>query len=342
MGGAERVMSELANSWSEMGYEVYLLLLVRRPNFYKINPEVTIFELDNKKRDVGREITIFYRLRKKLLAIKPSFVLSFMTKYNCFTILASIGLKIPVFVSDRSNPLKRLSGWVVQLRKQTYPYAAGVLAQTGTARDFLLKNIRLNNVAVIPNPLRDQDFSENITKENIILSVGRLVPEKGHNYLLDAFTEIDRKGWRLVILGGGELKDSLRVQAEELGISNELYMPGPVKNVDKWLQRAEIFAFTSISEGFPNALSEAMGAGMACVSFDCNAGPADLIMDGQNGFLIDTGDTEKLRERLEELMNSESLRKNIGQKAQESSLKLKKKLVTERILDFCQKTPYNG
>src|SRR5690606_40073333 len=122
---------------------------------------------------------------------KPDAVLSFMEKYNSFTILAAAFLGLQVFVSDRSNPLKKVPKTTEILRKFTYKYATGIIAQTQFAKDVLAAKTKNRNIRVIPNPVNEIQNYPDIAKEKLILNVGRLVPEKGQKYLIEALSKIN-------------------------------------------------------------------------------------------------------------------------------------------------------
>ncbi|MDM1283394.1 glycosyltransferase family 4 protein [Acinetobacter towneri] len=301
-GGAERVISELASQFSQQGVEVHLILLAKAEDFYSIDCNVTIHRLGfvNKGRvqKIFSEIKTFFKLRGLLKEHKPDAVLSFMDKFNVFTILASRFLNLRVFVSDRSNPKLKLRPSLYVLKKLTYRYATGIIAQTTLAKEVIEKLTGNKNVQVIPNPLKKVQLYPGTPREKIILNVGRLVPEKGQQYLLQAFARLQGDDWKLVILGDGPLRDNLETQIINLNLSDKVEMLGAVTDIDEWLAKASIFAFSSVSEGFPNALVEGMAAGLACVSFDCDAGPRDIIKHGVNGFLVQEKNIGDLAEKM--------------------------------------------
>lgn len=330
-GGAERVMSEFANEFSNQNYEVHLVLLGNAEDFYKITTSVTIHRLGfvnrGRLRKLIDEIKIFCKLRTLLSDYRPDAVLSFMTKYNIFTILAGSFLNLRIFISDRSNPLKKIPFYLSILQILTYRNATGIIAQTQLAQNVLKKRTGHRNIKVIPNPIKQVELFPEIKREKIILNVGRMVPEKGQKYLLEAFSKLKEKDWELVILGDGPLRNELEEQAKLLGITKNLHMPGTINNIDEWLAKSSIFAFPSVSEGFPNALAEAMSAGLSCVSFNCEAGVKDIIQHGKNGFLVNVRDIDALSVILKKMMDDKVLRDEIGL----SASTIKRNLSLDRI-----------
>ena len=161
-----------------------------------------------------------------------------------------------------------------------------------------------------------------------------MVTEKGQKYLIESFSKINHLDWTLVILGDGPLRNELESQIELLNLKERVILLGTVNNVDEWLARASIFAFSSISEGFPNSLSEAMSAGLPCVSFDCDAGPRDLIIDGLNGFLVPLKDVFEFSKKINQLILNPDLRLSIGQEASSIGTRLDSTKIAHEYLRF--------
>lgn len=339
-GGMERVMSELAHYFcGKSEYEVHLVIYgISREIFYKIPENIQIhkptFEFDNTKRAWNTIKTLWF-LRKKIKEIHPDTVLSFGELWNNFVLLASLGLKVPVFVSDRCQPNKSLGKLQNNLRNWLYPKSAGVICQTQKAKDIYQGMFRHFNFVVIGNPIREIESRETIKKENIVLSVGRLIQSKHHDELIRAFSEIEAADWKLIIVGDDALKqknkEKLEALIQELGMHDKVELAGKRLDVDDFYNRAKIFAFTSSSEGFPNVIGEAMSAGLPVVAYNCVAGPSDLIEDEKTGFLIALHDTDSFKNQLKRLMYQEELRDEMGKWGKE---KIKKYSVYNIASEF--------
>lgn len=337
-GGAERVIAILANEFSRMGIDTHIVLLAYSKDFYSINKNVTIHRFNFKNRgkllNIYSQLSILFKMCYLIKKHNPDSILSFMTKYNILTIISGYITHTNVYVSDRSNPNKKIPLLLEILRCITYPKAKGIIAQTSLAKSRLTQITKHNNIKVIPNPVIDIQPSYKLRKEKIILSVGRLVPEKGHKYLIEAFSQLPQLDWKLIILGEGSLRQELEDLILKLDIEDRVLLPGVVKDIDAWLHKSSIFAFPSISEGFPNALIEAMSIGLPSISFDCDAGPRDIIKHGENGFLIKTGDTTALTYYLNLLISSEEVSRKISLNCVLVKNRFAKESISKDYLDF--------
>lgn len=342
-GGMERVMSEIAWDFSKReNVELHLLMFGReRDVFYDIPENMTVhkpdFKFNNNLRTLSTLRTIGY-IRKEIKKIKPDSVLSFGNYWNNLVLLSCLGLKYPIFVSDRSKPDKNLGRTQNWLRKILYPKAAGVIAQTQKAKDIYQKMYRNDNMVVIGNPIRELSPNNGVEREKIVLSIGRLINTKHYDRLIDVFSQIDAPDWKLVIIGGDALKlhnsEKYRQQVERLGLQERVILTGTLKNVDDYLHKSSIFVFPSSSEGFPNVVGEAMAAGLPVVSYDCVAGPSDMIEDGENGYLVPVFDDMMMKERIVFLMEHEEERKRMGGNAKQSIRRFDKAEVCQRIYEF--------
>jgi len=327
-GGMERVMSELAwyfSSRSEI--KVHMVLYGKtREIFFPLPENIKIykpsFRFNNRWRFISTLKTVWF-LRNTIKKINPDSILSFGEYWNNLVLLSIIGLKVPAFVSDRSQPDKSL-GWVNDaLRHWLYPTAKGVILQTEKAKKIFLSRNKHSNIAVIGNPIKLLDADKlTLNREKIVLMVGRLIKSKNQDILIEAFAQASTPDWKLILVGYDHLKqknmDRLKTLARELGVEERVVFMGKMDNVEEIYLKSSVFAFTSSSEGFPNVIGEAMAAGLPVIAFDCIAGPSEMITDGQNGFLIPLFDNPGFILKLAQLLENEELRLKMGADAKES------------------------
>ena len=314
-GGMERVMSELANYTAQKSFiDCYLISLSSSNEFYKLDETVNYikpnFDFNNKKR-LTSTLKLLFFLRKNLKSINPNSVLSFGETYNSFVLLSALGLGLNVFVSDRSKPDKDWGFLHNKLRKILYPTAKGIVAQTIFSKNFLSKETKHKNIKVIPNPVDSSKFLSR-TNQKIVLTVGRLISTKRVDILIDAFAKSQNKDWQLWIVGDGPKKAELEQKVINSGLTDKVTFFGFKKDIQELYSKTGIFAFTSYSEGFPNAILEAMASGLPVIAFDCIAGPADLIENEKTGFLIPLGNVEDFQKKLNIMMTSAELLDNFS------------------------------
>ncbi len=320
-GGMERVMVELANYFvASKGANISIVLLGRAEKFYSFDDRIEIIEPPfafNKKYRVYHTLKTLWYLRKTVRAMKPAVLLSFGERWNNFVLLALLFVKVKKFVSDRSSPEYQIGAFHNFLRKYLYKTAYGLIAQTGEARDNIAAIVQHKNITVIGNPVRNLSINRPAANENIILNVGRFDSTKKQKLLIEIFAAIDNEGWKLVLVGDGLFYEKAKKKMEELNMAGKVEFVGPSKNVDQYYSSSTIFAFPSILEGFPNALAEAMASPLACIAYDCLAGPKDIIDDNINGFLIPVNDEEGFKQKLQQLMKDEALREKFKSNAQQ-------------------------
>jgi glycosyltransferase involved in cell wall biosynthesis len=343
-GGMERVMTVLAEYFAaKENIETYLILYgITREIFYQIPDNIKIykpsFNFNNKRRQFYTIKTMIY-LRKTIKEINPHSILSFGEYWNNFVLLSLFGLRYYAFVSDRSQPDKSL-GWVHDmLRQKLYPKAKGLIFQTEKAKEIFLSKNDHNNIAVIGNPIRE--FGPAICpskREKQVLMVGRLIETKHQDKLIEMFARVSQSDWKLIIVGYDHLKqhhmNRLKKLAEDLKIGQRVIFTGKQDNIDEIYLKSSIFAFTSSSEGFPNAIGEAMSAGLPVIAFDCVAGPSEMITDGYNGYLIPLFDYKQFESKLAKLMADENLRNVLGSNAREKIIRFSSEKICETYYNF--------
>lgn len=339
-GGAERVLSTLANSLVH-DFQVTIITLYSGKPFYDLDSRIQLIsckESYNRNMSFINSLTnnvymigCIYRILKKE---QISVSIGFMTTTNIYTIIASKLAKIPCLISERTHPdFDPLSNFWIKIRAKTYPYCTKLIVQTASIKSYFVQFLQANKLAVIKNPLAETllTFRNNsIKKEKIILSVGRLDPVKNQRLLIEAFAEMQTEDWKVQIVGEGALYSELKSLVQELNLEASVELIGSVDVVHEYYNKASIFAFTSNFEGFPNALIEAMAFGLPCVSTNCPSGPSEIIEDGENGFLIPVGDKTMLKRKLEILMNQADLREQFSSAAKVSTVKFESAHISEQ------------
>jgi len=223
------------------------------------------------------------------------------------------------------------------LRRWLYPGANGIIAQTEIARKIYLEQYVNDEIRVIGNPVRMNSDKE-IQRENIILTIGRLINTKHHERLIRIFSGIRAPGWRMLIIGGNDIKqtnyEKLNKLVSELKLDCRVSFTGEVTDVEGYYKKSRIFAFASSSEGFPNVITEALSAGLPVVSYDCIAGPSEMITNGENGFLVPLFDDNMFQEKLKLLIDNDDMRKMMSEKAPLSVRKFSVDSIGQKYLDF--------
>lgn len=327
-GGAEGVVAQLANHWLRCGARVTVIAFdhPRDPVFHHFDHGVSLVRLGlppvgGRLAALPRTLARLHRLRAAVRSAEPSCVVSFLTKINVTVLIACGGLGIPIIVSERNHPGRgggsRLWQWG---RRQLYPRAAAVVLQTEASRRALPSAIAQRGV-VIPNPVEQHDPQGESKCSRTLVAVGRLESQKGFDLLLAAFARIAplHADWRLIIWGEGRLRGALEQQVRQLGLGEQVSLPGVTARPGGWRDGASALVSSSRHEGFSNAVAEALAAGIPVIAFDCEFGVAEILGDGQFGILIPAEDIEALAAGLDRLLADDALRRELMARGLERS-----------------------
>lgn len=322
-GGAERVMLQLAGGFVDAGHEVDLVVVhVIGALVNEIPPGVRLVNLNARN-----EYTCLPSLLRYLRQNDPRALLSTMILANWVVLLAvrlagcqtRVVLRAATTLSRqwRSSVFKkRLEQVLVHL---LYPHSDGIVAVSqGVAQDLAsYAGVPSSHIRVIPNPLISEALIQRSfqplppgvelsASSPLILSAGRLEPEKDFPTLLRAFAALRRqRPARLIILGEGKERQTLETLIESLGISGEVQLPGYVPNPLAYMRKARAFVLSSTWEGLPNVLIEAMACGCPVISTDCPSGPSEILNGGQYGHLRPVGDVQGIADAIQSVLDGE-------------------------------------
>jgi glycosyltransferase involved in cell wall biosynthesis len=337
-GGSENVVHRLANHWVSGGWRVIVATFAddATPSYYPYRPEVVLDRLGfppTRTSPLGAIRPTLQRvaaLRRAIRRHRPALVISFLTRTNILTLAAGVGLATPIVVSERNNPAMQPIGYLWRLfRGLLYPRAFGLVTMTAGARDYFPPHMR-KRTWVIPNMIEPAPAEGPRTSGRLLTAVGRLVPQKGFDLLLEAFARIapHRPGWLLMIWGDGPERAALEARRDRLGLTDRVLMPGVSRTPGSWIETADIFVLSSRYEGWGIVLLEAMAAGLPVVSFDCQWGPHEMISDEVDGLMVPREDVPALATALDRMMGDPALRQRLGTAARQSS----KRFMTDQIL----------
>ena len=337
-GGAERAAATLANFWARQGWGVTIVTLnPQSEDFYILDPLVRRMSLNlsggssNVLHALLRNARCVAGLRRIILQIRPAVVFSMMSTPNVLLAFASRGISnLCTIGSERCYPPHAPLGRIWDaLRSRMYGRLSAVVALTHECAEWIRTNSSATRVVVIPNatvwPLPDNTPRINPHSlcppgRKVLLAVGRLDTVKNFTVLVSAFSELAEKypDWDLVILGEGPEREVLESTVRDKALETRILLPGIAGNVGEWYGRADLYVMTSRSEGFPNALAEALSHGLPAVSFDCDTGPRDIIRHGIDGLLVPANDSAALTEALDRVMGDAHLRRRLAIRAQDA------------------------
>ena len=356
-GGVARVMTNLANELVEEGHEVEILLLTSKTYaFYSLNKNIKIHTADMfshwawgicefnvkylkfipKIQNINSYIShigVYLLLKNWLLKNHQNYdtIISCWYKISSFLgTFKNIAAKTIAWEHTDYN----VGGWLYDKKlRKFYKNLKGIVCINTPSVQYYK---HFSKTSFIPNiigePFESKSFIPSESKENIISFVGRLDKGKNVGELLDIFEQSNLpKDWILQIIGDGVERNNLEKYVKDKGLDANVCFLGS-KNIDeisKLLDKSKIFVSTSLKEGLPTVLVEAMFCSNALIAYDCNYGPSDIINEN-NGFLIPLGDKKIFREKLEYLIMNQDIYNNLNKSSYEESQKWKKGKILEK------------
>ena len=323
-GGAERAMSKLAGGIADRGYDVDLVLSRAEGHYLSEVPDtVRIVDLD-ASRVLGSIPGLVRYLRRE----RPAAMLTSMNYVNVVGIWARALSRIDTrLVVNEQNALsleaahstRRRHRLMPRLIGRFYPWADRIVSVARGTADDLARTTGLprERIEVVHNPIVTPELKELAKapvdhpwfrpgEPPVVVSVGRLSPQKDFGTLLRAFARVrDRRPARLVILGEGPERGMLESLVSELGLEEVAILPGWVANPYPWMANAGAYVLSSRWEGLPSVLIEALYCGVPIVATDCLSGPREILDEGAHGLLVKVGDVEALARGIESALAGE-------------------------------------
>ncbi len=330
-GGLERVLSIKASYLADKyDYKIHILTLNQgeKEVFYTFSKHIVYHDISVKGNPIQYLRTYRKGIKKVIKEVAPDIVLvcddglkglflPLLIKKPCPMVYERHVSKNISIKSEKTviNKIKKhILFKIMDFGGQFYDKF--IVLTKGNTKEWHLKNME-----VIPNPLSFYPIEQSNLKNKKVLTVGKQSYQKGYDRLLKSWKLVHEKNpdWELDIYGTKDSSEKLEDLAKNLGISNTVHFYDPVKNIADKYQDASIYVMSSRYEGFGMVLTEAMAYGVPCVSFDCPYGPSDIITDNVDGFLVPNGDTKALGEKLNALIENDTLRRDMGNKAKKNS-----------------------
>lgn len=336
LGGIERALTVLANQFITRGFQVAFICCLTDKHFYQLPPSTEVYEPRFKRTSSSLNKLLYYPrllsfLRKEIGKISPDRVLVFGDWFSPIALLALLGTKYPVYISDRTIPDYKFQFPIPQLKKWLYPKSAGFIAQTQRAKGFKeqLFGEQLR-IKVIPNALPEMHFPEVEEKEKVILYAGRFAWEKDPEILIRSMPIVVERAseWTLKMAGSGPLLEDMKALAHSLGVTTNVCFLGKVNGMEQLYAESSILVLPSVVEGFPNTLIEGMSAGLPSICF-ADIPYEDIVSPNVDGIVLSNRSPDELANAILDLIAKPRLRLEMGQKA----LCVKEKFSASRIAD---------
>lgn len=332
VGGAERVMTLLANGFAEQGFQVDMVILQNFERVYKVSDKVNLIQFNHDKyNSVVKALKRMLELRRVIKRGNYDTIVSFIHGNNFYTLLAGWGHK-NIIVSERGEPRRVATlfnkiGWAL-----LYPRANKLVFQTESAKSYFSEKIQEKSYLIF-NPINSelpQPYTGERDKE--IVAFGRFTTQKNFKMSIDAFKLLHNEypDYKLIIYGEGPLRGELEAYIKANNLQDCVKLPGFQKDIIEKIKKASVYISSSDFEGISNSMLEALAMGLPSVCTDCPVGGAAMtIKNNENGILIPVGDTNALYESMKKIIED----KAFAQKLSENAVKVREDYSIEKIVD---------
>lgn len=347
-GGIQRVIAELATGLAAAGHDLEILLTGQDGSTaYEVVPSVRVRALGITRPTVGSidsvaaNLTRVIALRRAIADAKPDVVIAHEWRTNILVVLATRATGRHVVITEHSDPVHSSVPAVWRcLRRLIYPLADRLVSVShGVDRHFAW--LPPDRRRVITNPIPRTWPAPTLAygdRPNLIVGMGRLVPQKGFDLLIDAFSMCTRTfpDWRLEIWGDGPERQRLQSRITELGVKHRVRLCGVTDRPDEVLGRAALFVLSSRFEGFGNVLVEALAMGTPVVAADCPFGPSEIVRPGVDGLLVHPECVDALSRAMMSLFADPGGRATMSTRAVEARERFSYQRFLERWIDVIE------
>lgn len=342
VGGTVRTVVNQANALARAGHEVDILSVVQRGDGvpFPLDPRVRVREvMDGREVDEGasrpgrevppgenfRHLFTAEREERLIMELQRSDSDVFVATRVALNLLAArYGHDGLVLVAQDHMNFEHYRPPLQEAILAGYPRLDAVVCLTerdaDTYREHLSGDARIE---VIPNALHTMDVPQADPESTVVVTAGRVVPQKGYDLLINAFAEVAKRhpGWQLRIFGKGDAETirRLRRMINRRHLYNHVLLMGPSLTLEEELAKASFFVLSSRYEGFPMSLMEALSHGLPVVSFDCPTGPREILTDGVDSLLVPPKNTKALAESICQLIENDALRRKMSRAARENA-----------------------
>ncbi|SCP96230.1 Glycosyltransferase involved in cell wall bisynthesis [Anaerobium acetethylicum] len=344
-GGTERVSLLIANELASRGYDISILSYENgeKATFEK-EKEINLYSLhmENAKGKIKRKVFPYIRLLKFLKKEKPDVLIDIDVLLCLYSLPLKLFCKVKMiawehFNFSSNNGVKNRD----RARVLAAKYADKIIVLTKADLEEYKKNLKIkHSIDYIYNPTVGDSAKVNFDlRENVVIASGRLAYQKNFLELLEIWNEIEanHSDWKLIICGSGEEEAELKGYVNKQQLKNVVFA-GFVKNIENYYNKSKIMVMTSRFEGFPMVLLEGQKAGLPIISYDCFTGPSEIVIDGNDGFLIEQGDKETFVRKLDELMSNEVELTSFSENAYQDS----RRFNIDKIVDKWEEILGNG
>lgn len=329
-GGMERIATSLASHFVKNN-QVYVAHFSSKNKTYPIDPKVKTINIEPKG-----PIRIFhpwerlFNIGKTIKSVDPDIIISFSVSLNAKVIKVNKRLKKKIIVSERTTVSRWISRKAEYARKKLYPKADYVVYVTKEDYD---NSPHVKNKTYIYNPLLFEPIDTFTEREKSIVAVGgqKRWHVKGFDLLLEAWKNICHQfpEWKLDFLGT-DGDSPIHKKVKQYHLENCVRFLGRSDEIQNVLRQKSVYVLSSRNEGFPNSLTEAMSQGCACVAFNCQTGPKEIITDGVSGLLAKNGSVDDLANKMTRLISDEELRLRLSKNAVEEVKRFDQKIILKQ------------